>query len=345
MRIVLVCPGDSRHTLPWVEELARRGHDVLVYAYPPLTVDFSPARVAVVEGAGPVGRARWLRRQVRADAPDVVSQHYAATDAFALSMLGKPLVLSVWGSDVLRDLGRPLKRALIARALRAAVLVVSPAMHMTERLVALGVRRQRVFTRQYGVDTAEYAPGAPSVSPTGPVAVLCTRSMRPIYGHEDIVRALALTSPDRVREVRFTGSGPLVEEMKVLAADLGVDDRAVFLEGVDDMASTLCEADIYCSMSRSDGASLSLLEAMSCGLPVVVSDIPANREWVENHVNGILVPCDRPDMLAAELGEVAGDPSLRERLGTAARLTVLERGDLRTNMRLIIDAVERAVRP
>ncbi|MDO8881022.1 MAG: glycosyltransferase [Coriobacteriia bacterium] len=340
MRIALVCPGDSSHTLPWVEELALRGHDVFVYAYPPVTVDFSPAHVSTVEGSGPIGRARWLRRQVRADAPDVVSQHYVATDAWALSRMDKPLVLSVWGSDVLRDLTRPLKRAVVAWALRSATLVVSPARHMTEVLGGLGVRPERVVTLQYGVDTNEFSPASAPAS-DAPVRVICTRSLKPVYGHEDILRALPLVSEDLVSRVVFTGRGSQAMELKELAEGLALGARVSFMGGVDSMPDALRSAAVYCSMSRSDGASLSLLEAMSCGLPVVVSDIPANREWIDEGRTGVLVPCGAPDVLAARLSEVAGDQALRARLGDAARETVLERGDRAKNVPAIIDAVEQ----
>ncbi|MBN2839407.1 MAG: glycosyltransferase family 4 protein [Coriobacteriia bacterium] len=343
LRIALVCPGDSMHTRPWVDELMRRGHEAFVYAYPPVTADFGDASVTVVCGEGPLARARWLRRQVRTDTPDIISQHYVATDAFALSMLGRPLVLSVWGSDVLRDLTSPPKRMLVAQALRSAALVVSPAEHLTERLTGFGVRHDRIFTRQYGVDTDVYAPG-PGRASAGSATVICTRSMRPIYGHEDILSALPLLPGDAVQRVRLTGRGPLIPELRTMAVDLGVGDRVAFDDGVEDMPEALRGADIYCSMSRSDGASLSMLEAMSCGLPSVVSDIPANREWIVDGENGYLVPCEAPDVLAQRLETLACDASLRQRFGVAARSTVLERGDRAKNVLAIIDAVEQAVR-
>lgn len=341
MRIALVCPGDSLHTVPWVDELVERGHDVLVYAYPPLTQDFGSARVATVEGENPVTRARWLKRRVREDDPDVLTQHYVATDAYAFSRLGKPLVLSVWGSDVLRDLANPLKRAMIVRALRSAILVISPGLHVTELLGGMGVEADRILTIQYGVDTSAFSPAEGDVR-AAPVRVLVTRSLRPIYGNEDVIRALPLIPAEFVSEIVFSGRGPLLDELRELAVGSGVGDRVTFLNGVDSMPDTLRSADIYCSMSRSDGASLSLLEAMGCGLPVVVSDIPANREWIVDGANGFLVPCSEPDVLAERLSQVARDVDLRSALGRAARRTVVERGDREKNVRTIIDAVERA---
>lgn len=316
-----------------------------MYAYPPVTADFGGARVVAVEGTGPLGRAMWLRRQMRADAPDIVSQHYVATDALALSMFRRPLVLSVWGSDVLRDLARWPKRLLVARALRAAALVVSPAEHLTERLTGLGVKRDRVLTRQYGVDTTEYAP-ADDVTRPAPATAVCTRSMRPIYGNEDILRALPRVPIEAVGIVKFLGGGPLIGSLKDMAEQLGLGGRAEFVGGVEHklLPHVLREADIYCSMSRSDGASLSLLEAMSCGLPSVVSDIPANREWIDEGRTGFLVPCGDVEHLAARLEHLARDPELRASMGAAARETVLARGDRRVNVPAIIDAVEKVAR-
>lgn len=345
MRVALVCPGDSLHTQPWVDELMSRGHDVLVYAYPPHTHDFGDAHVIEVQGKGPLGRASWLRDRIRHDAPELLTMHYAGTDMFALSMMGLPLIVSAWGSDILRDITGPLKRRLVATGLRRAALVISAAEHMSDKIASLGVDRERIFTRQYGVDTEYFSPRDAVAEPAGPpVRVVCTRAMRPVYGNEDIIRALALVDVRMVREVVFTGRGPLFNELQSLAADLGVSDRTRFLGGVESMPDALRAGDIYCSMSRSDGLSLSLLEAMSCGLPVVVSDIPANREWVHEGENGHLVACDDPQALADRLTALAGDVAHRRAIGQVARETVLRCGDKRVNVPAIIDAVENAVK-
>lgn len=338
---MMLTPGDSPHAVPWVEAFSAAGHEVLVYAYPPCLQRFEGAAVVrVVEGRGPIGRARWVRRVVAEDVPDVVSLHFVGSDAFVLSRLGKPLVLSAWGSDILLELARrPLKRALVMIALRAAALVVSPAAHLTRRLNKLGVTDERVLTLQYGVDTSVFAPAI--AARDEPVRIVCTRGMKPVYGNEDIVRAAALVAPDHVSEVVFSAAGPLLGDLRVLSNDSGAPVR--FLGGVphDEMSSLLQTADIYCSMSRSDGTSLSLLEAMACGLAPVVSDIAANREWIDDGVDGRLVALGDIQGLAAVLSEVAADIDFRRRARVSAREKVLECGDRAMNMARIVAAVEK----
>jgi glycosyltransferase involved in cell wall biosynthesis len=60
-------------------------------------------------------------------------------------------------------------------------------------------------------------------------------------------------------------------------------------------------ADLYISPSHVDGSSVSLMEALACGLPALVSDIPANQEWVSEGVNGWLFPDGNADILAEKI--------------------------------------------
>jgi glycosyltransferase involved in cell wall biosynthesis len=110
------------------------------------------------------------------------------------------------------------------------------------------------------------------------------------------------------------------------------------------MPEVLQGADVYCSMSRSDGTSLSLLEAMACGLAPVVSDIPANREWIDDGVDGVLVAPGEVETLASALTRVALDEDFRRSASARVREKVVERGDQRTNMARILAAVEKVAR-
>jgi glycosyltransferase involved in cell wall biosynthesis len=70
-------------------------------------------------------------------------------------------------------------------------------------------------------------------------------------------------------------------------------------------------ADVMVSVSSRDSLPNCMLEAMACAVPVVMGDIPAIREWVEDGVTGFLVPPRSPEALAARIAEVFESPSLR----------------------------------
>ena len=115
-------------------------------------------------------------------------------------------------------------------------------------------------------------------------------------------------------------------------------DRVQGRLGAGALAGELRAADVYVSTSRSDSTSVSLLEAMACGIPPVVTDIPANREWITEGRNGLLVPPGDPVRLAEALRRMIGDRELATAVRDLNVGLVRERGLWRDNM----EKVERA---
>jgi glycosyltransferase involved in cell wall biosynthesis len=115
--------------------------------------------------------------------------------------------------------------------------------------------------------------------------------------------------------VLIAGDGPQLKELESLAESLQVADQIVFLGSIEnpELPEYLNAADLYVSTSHSDGTSLSLLEAMGCALPVIVTDIESIREWVVENENGLLTPIGNPEKLSAALITALSDESLRKR--------------------------------
>jgi glycosyltransferase involved in cell wall biosynthesis len=125
------------------------------------------------------------------------------------------------------------------------------------------------------------------------IVVICTRNHKNVYGIEYLLDAI----PDVIQNcqsVRFlvVGVGPLTEEFKRLARERQIENYVLFTGYVPntELPEYLVASDIYVSPSLSDGTSVSLLEAMGCGLPTIVTDVPANKEWIVNGENGCVVP-------------------------------------------------------
>ncbi len=94
-------------------------------------------------------------------------------------------------------------------------------------------------------------------------------------------------------------------------------------------------ADLYISPSHVDGSSVSLMEALACGIPCLVSDIPANKEWVTEGENGWLFPDGDADALAEKiLSAIARRETLPE-VGRSARQVAEQRADWKQELRSI----------
>ncbi len=103
-------------------------------------------------------------------------------------------------------------------------------------------------------------------------------------------------------------------------------------------------ADLYISPSHVDGSSVSLMEALACGLPVLVSDIPANKEWVREGYNGWLFPDGDADALASKILATISDRGKRSKVRMAARKSAEERADWKKNFAVLLKAYEQAAR-
>jgi glycosyltransferase involved in cell wall biosynthesis len=114
--------------------------------------------------------------------------------------------------------------------------------------------------------------------------------------------------------------------------------RMVFSGGVSDSAikDALQSASYYLSASLSDGASSSLLEAMACGLFPIISDIPANREWITHEKNGLLFPAGDDSALSACIRRaIVGEPWMAQARISNRRL-VEERANIDVSMRALV---------
>ena len=102
-------------------------------------------------------------------------------------------------------------------------------------------------------------------------------------------------------------------------------------------------ADLFISASHVDGSSVSLMEALACGLPCAVSDIPANREWVTDGVNGWVFPDGDADALETIILKAVGQRESLPRLGGNARITAEEKADWKRNAQKLFSLYEMMV--
>lgn len=281
--------------------------------------------------------ARALRRIARESRADVVLSLYGGSLAAASYLSGiRPYVVYVVGSDVL--LADRLQKRIAQVTLTAAEAVVANGKYLATRTLEL-VPNANLTALYMGADIERFSYSERSAgSPT----FVCTRGFLPVYDNATIIRAfgsLGNIPPDIT--VSFLSSGPLLAESVALADRLippSWRGKMLFSGGVSDTAikDALQSASYYLSASLSDGASSSLLEALACGLFPIISDIPANREWVTHQKNGLLFPAGDDSYLSDCIRRAIAGEAWMAHARIANRRLVEERGNIDVSMRALV---------
>jgi len=217
----------------------------------------------------------------------------------------------------------PLSRFLLPAALSNDRFVATTPT-IVEELIAAGVPAEKISRLPNGVETDSLRPKS-DFALHDPVRLVFVGRLHEQKGLDVLLRAFRQLMghfPDRHLRLQLLGDGPLRGELVALAAELQIADQVDFMGMTDRVFEYLQGGDIFVLPSRAEGHSNALLEAMACGLPVVVSDIAANLEVVEGGLNGLVFAVDSPNSLADVLTQLLEGHELRNRLGLAARQTV-----------------------
>ncbi len=345
-RLLMLGPVNHPHTEHLALAMAERGFAVTVAGHieptlppsglPAVGIPTIPAPAALRrDPRGALAHVRWIRRLRHDVRPAVVHAHWlCGYAAFAAIARATPLVAMAWGSDVY---GADGVRTLANRvALHGADVAMADSQALLDRLIALGAARDRTVLVNWGVDLTTFAPvnGArPAVRAElglgpGPV-ILSPRSLTPVYNPETILAAFALVTRAR-------------PDAQLVLKHMGIDDPG--LPSVADasvhvvghvpherMAGYYQAADVCVSIPSSDSSPRSVWEAMACGCPVIVSDLPWVHELIGAEQDALVVPIDA-EAVAGAISRVLADAGLAHRLAGRGRALAEAHRDRATEM-------------
>jgi len=344
MRLLILSDGASVHTRRWADYFRDRGHQVLLASLEARAGAEGQARLGGFPWPRPLrylAAANQARKAISSFRPDLVNAHFLPSYGLTGALAGfHPLALSTWGSDVLVSPWKtPLHRARARYVISRADLITCDGDNLAEKLLSLGAAVRSIVKAAMGVDRVFIRDRQDELEDKETVTVISTRSLEPCYDLATLVRAMPLVIRETARTVRFiiVGGGRQLQALRGLAASLGLG-RQVSFEGAvphSGIAGHLDAADIYVSTSRTDSTSVSLLEAMARGLVPVVTDIPGNREWVEEGVNGFLFEPGDERELADRILQLVQKPAPVDAIRHMNRELLEARGIWQDNMAAI----------
>lgn len=290
-----------------------------------------------------------LIRVLRHLQPDLIHAGPLQQCAFLTALTGfRPLVSMSWGYDLLKDAERNLFwRWATQFTLKRSSVLIADCETVQDKAVRMGMPVSRIIVFPWGVDLDWFSPAERSPKKNGAITLLSTRGWEPIYGVDVIAQAFVrIARQNPALRLILLGQGSQSSHLKEIFLRGGVFDRVEMpgQVGWRNLPRYYHLADLYLSASYVDGSSVSLLEAMACGLPAIVSDIPGNREWIEPGVQGWLFPAGDAEALALAILEAITDQERLNKMGHAARLTAEMRADWKKNSARLNQAYELALR-
>ncbi len=256
-------------------------------------------------------------------------------------LLRRPLIVTIHGSDLRMAMDRSfLLRKLFLYVCRWARHVTCVSEVQKREIERFGIEREKISVFPMGIDESFLEAGRSRERDLKhrPFTILSNRNLLPIYNVSLLIRAIPVVIKEEPK-ARFiiAGEGPERENIEKEAEDLNISSSVQFLGRVphEKMPNILAQTDIYVSTSLYDGTSISLLEAMGSGAFPIVTDIPANREWIVNGENGFLVPTDEEGVLANRIIDAIRNQALLEKSRKNNLFIIEEKAVWRVNIKKV----------
>jgi len=368
MRIIYFSKNYTPHDHRFLSSLSKTDHEVY---YLRLEADRRqtedrpvPENIQQILWAGGRREFRWrdvprlvfdLRRLTEEIKPDLIHAGPIQTCAFLAVLSGfRPILAMSWGYDLLMDAEKSAWLRWVTRyTLKRSAFFAGDADVSREKAISFGMSPAKTVIFPWGTDIERFHPkkeeGEKKVLSSNrnsrietpkSITLFCNRTWEPIYGVDILARAfvkIAAVAP--TVDLILLGGGSQGAKIRQILMNGNVLDRVHFGGHVSqaDLPRWYHMADLYISPSHVDGSSVSLMEALASGLPCLVSDIPGNREWIRDGVNGWLFRDGAVDDLAGKISNAIRNRNSFERIGEAARKAAEEKADWKKNFGKLLE--------
>jgi glycosyltransferase involved in cell wall biosynthesis len=366
LRILYLTDNTSVHNRRFLEKLNLAGHEVLYWNISsdrapdgglPDSIESIASQNFVDQNGQPSQYRSFLphfQRRLKEVQPDLVHAGPIQSCGYLAALAGcHPLLLMSWGSDLLVDADRNVEwKQATEFALQNADALFCDCDTVRKRANSFRVfLDSQIVQFPWGVKSGVFSstgPLPPESSFTRKKATttfIYTRSWSPLYGTDVLLDAFVRArSANPSLRLLLVGNGSQDESIRGFLQAHNLND-SIFLVGpqpAEMLPKWFRAADAYISCAKADGTSISLLEAMASGLPVVVTDIPSNREWVVEPDNGFLAPVGSPEGVAEKILQVAALSSHeRKAISERNQRIVKERADWDKNFPRLLAMYER----
>ncbi len=375
MKIIYFSKNYTPHDYRFLSSLSKTEHDVFylkLEANKRQTEDRSvPENIEQILWAGGQHEFRWqdvprltfdLRRLTKEIKPDLIHAGPIQNCAFITALSGfHPFLAMSWGYDLVMDADKTKWMQWVTRyTLKRADFFTSDADVSRTKAVEFGMDPNKTVIFPWGTDIEHFAPKMdrgqktedrkPRSTVRSPrskeITLFCSRTWESIYGVDVLAKAFVkVASVNPNVNLILLGGGSQGTRIRQILTNGGVMDRVHFGGQVaqKDLPRWYHMADLYVSPSHVDGSSATLMEALASGLPCLVSDIPGNKEWIEDGVNGWLFRDGDVDDLTEKILNALKNRKSFKSIGESARKTAKEKADWKKNFGKLLETYQKII--
>ena len=309
MKILLLAPSRSIHTQKWALYYKSKGIDVKVATFADhyskenaqeidtvVLPKLLPGKLSYISSVFS------LKKVLKQFKPDLLHAHYVSSYGLVGALTNySPYYVSVWGRDIFQfPLQSSLNKKLVEWTLSKANVVCSTSHIMADETNKY--TNKKVYITPFGVDLSIFKPNS-DLKDREVVTIGTVKALSDKYGIADLIKAFAKVHEEVGNtKLLIVGDGPQRKEYEQLAEQLHISDVTTFTGRVPnhEVPNFINQMNIFAVPSTEDSESFGVaaVEAMACGVPVVVSNVGGLPEVVIDGKTGLIVEKENPDQLA-----------------------------------------------
>ncbi|MDM5315059.1 glycosyltransferase [Fictibacillus sp. b24] len=336
MKLLLLAPGRSIHTHKWAMYFKQKGWEVKVATFQDHYSEENANEIDTVilpkKLPGKLsyfGAVPFIKKLLRTFQPDIFHAHFLSSYGLIGALTDfHPYYVSVWGTDIFQfPQKNSLNRKMIEFTLNRADRICSTS-HVMGKETNKYTNKEISIT-PFGVDLDVFKPMAKAEKANIQIGIV--KALSDKYGIGTLIKAFKkVHEKHHNTELVIVGGGPQLDDYKKLSADLSISEHVKFAGRIPNtkVPEFINEMDIFTVPSRDqESFGVAAVEAMACGVPVVVTNVGGLPEVVMEGETGFIVPKEDPEKLAAAINQLIENKEERIRMGQSGVVHVRKEYD------------------
>lgn len=331
-KILLLADINSEHTQKWALGLADHGFKIGIYSFnrsgydwikqhPNITVLYQteekPQSESLFTKFSYIRHVKPLKKAIQQFKPDILHAHYATSYGLVGALSGfHPFIISAWGTDVMKF----PEQHIINRSILKYNLSKADVLCATSETIKTYIHQvlsKPVEVIPFGVDLNKFKPlKVSSLFAEQQRVIGCVKSLKSVYNIDVVIKAFKLLKDKGVENIKLliVGDGSLKGELQNLVKELHLESEVVFSGRIsqEEIPKYLNMLDVLVNVSEYESFGVSVVEAMACEIPVVVTNVGGLKEVVDSRNIGALVGVGDVDETADAVLEILNHENLRE---------------------------------